>query len=186
MPEKVRNRLTSKQIGFLAQNVEQVYPNLVITNDSTGLKSVDYIGFIPIIVQALKEQDSLINLQSSQIKALQKLVNKGSNLKSATVSSQSTQTDITTLVGGEATLDQNAPNPFNRSTNIGYYLPENVQNAILYIYDMNGVQIKSIPVTSKGKGSITINGYELRPGMYLYILLYDGKATDSKRMILTQ
>jgi hypothetical protein len=83
-------------------------------------------------------------------------------------------------------LDQNFPNPFNQSTQIGYYLPEATRTANLYIYNMNGLQIKSIPIQNRGKGSVTINGSELRSGMYIYTLIVDGREIDTKRMILTQ
>jgi len=51
---------------------------------------------------------------------------------------------------------------------------------------MNGVQIKSKPISNKGIGSIVIDASELRPGMYLYTLIIDDKEIDTKRMILTQ
>jgi hypothetical protein len=42
-------------IGFLAQEVEAVLPELVSTNDE-GTKSVNYDGVIPVLVEALKEE----------------------------------------------------------------------------------------------------------------------------------
>jgi hypothetical protein len=182
MPDNVRQRLTSNQIGLIAQDVEKIYPNLVITDDSTGLKAVDYVGFVPLIIQALKEQDSIISAQNEQIKALQKLINSGNKLKSTSeqMGVETTESIVSAI------LDQNAPNPFSQTTQIGYYLPEAVQKAVIYIYDMNGTQLKSFPINQKGKGSITINGSKLRPGMYLYTLIADGKEIDTKRMILTE
>jgi hypothetical protein len=83
-------------------------------------------------------------------------------------------------------LYQNSPNPFNQTTNISYYLPETIISATLNVYNMSGSPIKTIPIIQKGKGSITINGLELSPGMYLYTLIADGKEVDTKRMILTE
>jgi hypothetical protein len=57
------------QVGFLAQDVESVIPEAVITNDSTKIKSLAYTAIIPYLVEAIKEQQS-------QIEALKKLVNK--------------------------------------------------------------------------------------------------------------
>ncbi len=62
-----------KQIGFLAQEIEQVYPELVFTRtDSLGVqsKSVNYIGLIPVLVEATKEQQILIDAQKAEIDAL--------------------------------------------------------------------------------------------------------------------
>lgn len=84
------------------------------------------------------------------------------------------------------TLDQNIPNPFNTNATIGYYLPNKITTASIYVYDMNGVQLKSYLITEKGNGNITIQGSELTAGMYLYALIADGKVIDTKRMILTK
>ncbi len=83
-------------------------------------------------------------------------------------------------------LNQNVPNPFNSATTIGFYLPNTVTNANIYVYDMNGIQLKSYPITEKGKGNVIIQGSELNAGMYLYTLITDGKVIDTKRMILTK
>jgi fibronectin-binding autotransporter adhesin len=45
---------TEKQIGFIAQNMETVFPHLVQT-DPDGRKSVSYSGMTPVIVSAIKE-----------------------------------------------------------------------------------------------------------------------------------
>ncbi len=51
------------QIGFIAQELEQVYPELV-SSDENGYKTVDYVKLIPVLVEALKEQQlMIINLQ---------------------------------------------------------------------------------------------------------------------------
>jgi len=49
-----------RKIGFLAQEVEKVIPELVKT-DNEGMKSVDYIGVIPVLVEALKNQQQQID-----------------------------------------------------------------------------------------------------------------------------
>jgi hypothetical protein len=51
--------LQGKQYGFLAQEVEQIVPHLVKQGDN-GYKAVNYIGMIPITVEAIKTQQSEI------------------------------------------------------------------------------------------------------------------------------
>ena len=51
-PEK--HFTSNNQIGFIAQELEKIYPELVLT-DSDGYKSVDYTRITPILVEALKE-----------------------------------------------------------------------------------------------------------------------------------
>ena len=61
-----------------------------------------------------------------------------------------------------------------------------MQRAALYIYNMNGRQLKTIDLTARGEGEIMINGGELAAGMYLYSLVADGQEVATKRMILTE
>ena len=51
---------------------------------------------------------------------------------------------------------------------------------------MQGLQLKSYVIFTKGKSDITINGNEFQPGMYLYTLIVDGREIGTKRMILTE
>lgn len=43
-----------KEIGLLAQEVEQVLPNVVLT-DPDGKKLINYTAIIPVMIQAIKE-----------------------------------------------------------------------------------------------------------------------------------
>lgn len=62
------------QYGFIAQEIEQVYPHLVNTS-SDGYKSVNYIQVIPLLVKELQEsQAKLKDLEGR----LEKLEGKGS------------------------------------------------------------------------------------------------------------
>ncbi|MCF6352593.1 MAG: tail fiber domain-containing protein [Cyclobacteriaceae bacterium] len=49
----------SRQIGFIAQDLEKVYPELVKT-DEQGFKSVTYATMTPILVEAIKELNKKI------------------------------------------------------------------------------------------------------------------------------
>lgn len=61
-----KSNLNKKDIGLLAQEVERVYPDIVDT-DSLGYKKVAYYKLIPILLQAIKEQDSIINNQNDSL-----------------------------------------------------------------------------------------------------------------------
>ncbi len=52
--------------GFIAQDVAKVYPDLV-SEDSEGALSINYIGFIPLLVEALKEQQAEIDALKLQL-----------------------------------------------------------------------------------------------------------------------
>ena len=67
-PELGRDR--GKQYGFIAQEVEQVIPELVSTQQGDGIKSVNYQGMVPFLVNALKELNELKESQAAEIEAL--------------------------------------------------------------------------------------------------------------------
>lgn len=51
---------------------------------------------------------------------------------------------------------------------------------------MSGTQLKCVKIHQTGYGNITIDGNELNAGMYMYAMIADGKAIDTKQMILTE
>jgi hypothetical protein len=161
------------RLGLIAQDVKEIIPEAVYHDDSTDIYGIDYIKIIPVLIEAIKEQQAMI-------KSLQSGISSG-KLKSTSDSNEQ-KVEINKDV---AELYQNYPNPFSENTEIEYYLPESIVNAAIYIYDMSGLQIKYIPVESRGHGYITISGNELKAGMYMYTLITEGNVTDTKRMILT-
>lgn len=163
--------------GFIAQDVEKVMPELVGYDHISDTKGINYVGVIPILVEAMKEQQQMIEDLKDEITTMKNDCcsdTKNSKLKSASLS-----TEISSK------LYQNAPNPFSESTEIRFEIPENTQSAMICIYNMNGTQLKCYNLNQTGNGSITVNGSELEAGMYLYALIVDGKEVDTKRMILT-
>ncbi|MFA7491791.1 MAG: tail fiber domain-containing protein [Mariniphaga sp.] len=167
--------IPEREYGFIAQEVREILPDLVI-EDEEGYLAINYTGVIPLLVEAYK------NLQT-QVEYLENRISdccQESNLKSASLLSGNEENLST-----ENTLYQNTPNPFSVSTTIRYSLSKNVNNAMIYIYNMNGTQLKSIELHQIGEGSIQINGGEFNAGMYLYSLIADGQIIDTKRMILT-
>lgn len=69
------NTSDEKQVGLIAQEVENVLPELVSHNES-GTKFLNYDGLTPVLVEAIKEQQKLLQQQASQIKELQKEIEK--------------------------------------------------------------------------------------------------------------
>jgi hypothetical protein len=82
-------------------------------------------------------------------------------------------------------LYQNTPNPFKEQTTIRFSLADDAQSASICIFDMTGKMLKSLPVSS-GDSSVSIAGWELGEGMFLYTLIVNGKEIDTKRMIITK
>ncbi len=168
---KANNR--TPRYGFIAQDIKKVCPELVHT-DKNGYNYVDYIGVVPILVEAIKE----LKEELAEIK-------NNSDILKASNASTTSQQSIDYSISRPA-LFQNAPNPFNAETRIKYVLPESVTSAALYIFDMQGKQIKCITIKDRGESSVTIKAAELSAGMYVYTLIADGSEVSSYRMILTK
>lgn len=165
----------SERYGFLAQNVKEVFPELVYT-DSRGYMSVDYIGLIPILVQSIRE----LRAELAEVKGEKQEENDNPALATQAASQEELETNL-----NGAKLYQNAPNPWNSETVIRYNLPQSVSSAMIYVYDMQGTQLKSIPASGRGESQVTLTARDLKAGMYIYALVADGKLIDSKKMILT-
>ena len=60
------------QIGFMAQEVQQVLPQLVQQNQQNGGLSINYVQLIPLLLESIKEQQAQIEELKKQIAALSK------------------------------------------------------------------------------------------------------------------
>jgi hypothetical protein len=164
-------------IGFLAQDVYDVIPEVVNYDDSADIYSVCYTRLIPVLVEAIKEQQAMITTLQEEIS----LLNQEVEYKSSIVN-PSNQENSEEYV---STLMQNQPNPFTEETTINYYLPESINSASLYIYDMTGKQLSNYDLHPMGEGAITISGGKLEAGLYMYSLVADGNLIGTKQMMLT-
>lgn len=167
---ETRARLDEKRknkIGFLAQDVNEILPEVVVYDDSTDIYGIEYGKIVPVLVEAIKELSAEIEL-----------LKNAPLTKSATIQPEQLEP--------VATLGQNVPNPFSSNTQIQLFLPKTVSQAALYVYNMQGAQIKKFNIRDRENTSILIEGNTMEPGMYLYTLIADGKEVDTKKMILTK
>ena len=174
---KIKAEKKRKKSGFIAQELEEIFPEAVYTLPN-GKKAIAYSEIIPLLVEAIKEQQNEID-ELKQAKSIQ---------TRSTISDADEQSDVNSLLDEKlkAKLYSNIPNPFKEQTTISFFIPEASSRASIHIYNLQGKQIKQINIESRGNGSVTINGYELIPGMYMYSLIVDGKEVDTKKMILTE
>lgn len=172
--------LEPAEYGLIAQEVKNIVPEAVfLMHDST--LAISYPSLIPIMIEAMKEQQNQIENLQSIVNSQEIELNK---IKNCCENNEKLQKTNSSEGVNENILYQNIPNPFNERTTINYYLKENTKNAVLNIYNMNGTQIKSINVYQFGNGSVIINAGEFNAGIYLYILIADGQPVDTKQMIL--
>lgn len=59
-------------LGLIAQELEEIFPELVSTSKTTGLKSVQYGNLTAVLIEALKEQQDQIEELRAEIQELKK------------------------------------------------------------------------------------------------------------------
>lgn len=194
IPDSVSQQLAklgdnnARQNGFVAQEVEEVikkeghvFHGIEAPQNENDHYGIRYAEFVVPLVKAVQELTAKIEMQEKfaqeQKKEMDVLKQQLKLSGTSTVDEYNSKTDVA--------LYQNNPNPFTVDTEIGMSLPENIAQATLIIYNMEGKQLKVIPINERGKTIVKIEGNELKAGMYFYSLLVDGKVLDTKRMILT-
>jgi len=176
---------SSINMGLIAQEVQAIVPEVVreipgVGADSTSLLAISYPNLIALLIEAIKEQQQQINMCCGSTLMMQE--SSSSNLKQTNGKINNSKS-----VNQLGILFQNNPNPSNAGTTIDYEILNSVSSAGIYIYNLQGTQIKSYRnLVAKGKGSLTISPNELIAGVYYYTLIIDGSEVDTKKMILIQ
>lgn len=161
----------NKHYGLIAQELKEIYPDLVVESQD-GYLAINYLEIIPLLIRSVQELKTELDASKSGNGPVQK--------------AQARTADATGIEAVVTTLYQNTPNPFTESTLIRCDVADDVVKADLYIYNMNGEQITEYAITERGETSVVIDGGSLNAGMYLYALIADGQVIDTKRMILTK
>jgi len=197
---------TGRQTGLIAQDVEQVIPEVVST-DVNGYLNVDYSRLVPVLIEAVKElkaqndeQKAQNDEQQEQLEALQSIVNTCCDSMSLKMlindhgqtiyeqggaineELQKTIHNIE-LSSNIVVLEQNRPNPFKENTSIDYFIPEDVDFAQIIFYNNHGRVIKLVDIKEKGKGQLQVFAQNLTDGIYTYSIVFDGKLTETKKMV---
>lgn len=209
------------QYGMIAQELETVYPELVKEvwvapkyNEegkeeypAKKIKSVNYIGLIPILIKGLQEQQQTISSQSQtndsikkqiqaqqqQLTGQQKQIDELRSLISnccaagpahgdGSNNGTNSQTNIDLTDRNVIVLDQNVPNPFAESTSIAYNIPTPFRTAQIVFSTSDGRIIKAFDVKDTGRGRINVFANDLSSGLYTYSLIVDGQVVDTKKM----
>lgn len=163
--------LSPVQYGLDADQLKTVYPELVY-EDANGNVSINYVEMIPLLVQSINEL-------KNEIAEL-----KGTSPKKAKAQPTAVEESVSDI--DMVRMDQNKPNPFSESTVIALNIPSNAQAANIYIYDMSGKQVQSLPVSERGETNIIVYASDLAAGMYIYTLVVDGKVNVTRRMIVSK
>ena len=172
-PELAKARYSvakNRHYGLSAQELQAIYPDLVYEGQD-GKLGVNYVELVPILIQSIQELNQKVEeLENGKTGKTRSIGDETGDFNAATTGN---------------VLYQNTPNPFKEQTTIRFRLADDVTNAAICIFDMSGKMLKKLPVSS-GMTSVTVNGWELGEGMFLYTLLVNGQEIDTKRMILSK
>jgi trimeric autotransporter adhesin len=167
--------------GFIAQEVEKAAKELQFDfsgvdapqneNDIYALRYSDFVVPLVKAVQELSEKDKEIDELNVRITKLEALVSKLAN----------GQNNLVTETGA---LSQNTPNPVTGTTRISYSVPYGTKQVQLVLTNKLGQLVKTISVAISSSGTVDINTNMLSSGVYNYSLVVDGKAIETKKMVV--
>jgi hypothetical protein len=180
----------TEDIGFLAEEVARVVPEVVAYDPDGQVGAMDYARLTALLVEALKQHvrtQEQVNARLQQenaelrqrVERLESLVEQllRQNGERGAGSQPSTIQD--------AWLGQNIPNPFAGTTTIPYYIPAGVSRAELVVRDVGGRELKRLELAERGAhGQVVLEMGLLGSGTYEYALVLDGRVVAVKQMTL--
>jgi len=171
--EQEKKDAERRHYGVSAQELQKIFPDLVYEGQD-GYLTVSYTEMVPILLRSIQELKQ----------ELDELKGAGGEDGVRLSRSAATAVQATNAATGNV-LYQNTPNPFKEKTTIRFRLADDAQNAAICIFNLSGKMLKKLPISS-GETSVTVPGYELGEGMFLYTLMVNGLEIDTKRMIITK
>lgn len=168
---------TTPQMGLIAQEVEKIAPEVVKT-DADGYKSIAYSHLVPLLVEAIKTQQSEIQDLRSRLEKLESLLIGKSTANTNNEQSGFTKSKETKFEDGVTMSCQ--PNPTAGELVINFFLPQDMTIS-LSVADQAGNEIARIidkQHYKQGLNSVRFdgndaNGQPLITGTYFYNLSTD-------------
>lgn len=173
---------TTESYGFLAQDVNKIFPHLVTHNiqpeRNLETYTLDYSGFGVLAIKAIQELSGKVNDLEHQnnelnarIEKLEALVNRNNS---------------TSVTASSAYLEQNAPNPSRSTTTIRYGIPDGATAARLTLTNSKGQLLKTVSLSGRGAGQVNLDTTALPAGVYNYSLWIAGREVDTKQLVITR
>jgi len=174
-----RNFDQFKQSGFIAQEVEQVYPEAVV-KDENGYYAMNYSAIIPLLVEGTKEMYELYQAEKTRNDNLQSRLEQMERrlqqfeLKTTGVSQESPAASILNIT----------PNPVNSIAAIDVEIVNDFRTACIVIHDNTGRECARLPVSGKGKNVLSLSAIDMKPGVYVCSLNIDGNQVASRKFMI--
>ncbi len=192
--ESASDNNATRCVGLIAQELDKVAPSLVKPftlkeSSSRNESSKEYLmvnesAIKYMLINAIKEQQRQIDEQQEMIEVLQ------SEMSNWMVQNEDQNRIEINLKNNQdeqvAYIMQNIPNPTHSKTNIKYFIPDNVEEALVRFYNINGSILKEVILTKSGAGVIELNLEEMISGNYMYSMIVDGQLIDTKKMVIVK
>jgi FtsZ-binding cell division protein ZapB/regulator of extracellular matrix RemA (YlzA/DUF370 family) len=199
-----------RHIGFIAQEIREVLPELVIEDENKQL-GVNYTELIPVLVEAIKEQQNQIdalksgnkisseitssnidvdamNKEMNQLKSENQMFKEKFELleKSISLLCESGCAGLEKAKQNVEDVDalyQSIPNPTDNEALINFYLSKKYNNVSIQINSLEGKSMETIMLDgAQGKGSVKIQLGHYAAQTYFYSLIVDNKVVDTKKL----
>jgi trimeric autotransporter adhesin len=187
-PEEVTAKAAAakeKHTGFVAQEVEKAATELNYNfggvdkpkndKDFYGLRYAEFVVPLVKAVQELDEKSQRVDALEKEVAELKAMVTRLANGQVV---------NLSTLTSSY--LEQNTPNPVSGSTLIRYSIPSSIVSATLNITNAKGQVVKTLTLSNRGVGQVSLNTQALASGTYNYTLYVDGKQIDTKRLVVAR
>ena len=189
------------QIGLLAQEVEQVVPEVVASttfpiqydhegnqvSEALPIKGIRYEELIPLLIGAIKEQEVVLEEQSERLDDLEEaLSNCCSNMGGGEQRVTGTDGNLDVVSGNTRALTIQ-PNPFSEQTTV-YYTLEHSGRMQLMANSADGKQLRVLHEAALEAGQYQHEWAtsDLSPGIYYVTLLLDGEPIVKKAVKVTR
>jgi hypothetical protein len=179
-----------KQYGFVAQELEDVFPEMVrdiqqpktrtgetadgksdtAKEDIFNFKGVNYQMLIPVLTEAIQEQQKQIEELKAALEALQ----AKEDLKNGEIVNKDN--------AQQASLSQNVPNPVSGYTVITSSLPSSVTIAEIRVTDITGKMLRTVSLSNNGNGQIDLDVSDFKAGNYYYSLWVNGSLVVTRQL----
>jgi hypothetical protein len=201
---KLMNLPQGKHYGLIAQDVEQILPELVANADfntarirppkqittPAGASSTPSNPVTDPQTTGAPENNEVIEFKTLNytelipimVRAMQEQQQKIEELQ--LLVNKLMQEKGASIITGAGSLSQNTPNPARVNTRIAYNLPTATNQAQLLITDAAGKTIKNLQLNTSGV--VDLNTSTLSSGIYNYTLVVNGKIIETRKMTIAR
>lgn len=150
------------------------------SNSNTSPKITPSNSVNNVLAEQLALQQELITKLQQQIETLNDGIEQSLNNNQPIVNKH------LLVLEQKAMLSQNLPNPFYQNTVISFFIPDDVQKAVIKITAIDGKVLANKVIPEKGNGELTIKANAYPANAYYYSLVLDGQIFETKKMVLTR